>query len=369
MNEKIPCSACGEELEASEVKWLADRPLCPDCFEELTVACSRCGERIWVEDNAGDTGTYLCQDCYDQHYTTCDECGRVIHLDEAYYEDFDNDHPLCWTCYSRIQQDTGVHNYYFKPAPIFYGQGPRYFGLELEVDLGGESNKNAKVLLDIANGWEGDRLYIKHDGSLNDGFELVSHPMSLSYHLHEMPWKELLQEAKNMGYRSHQTSTCGLHIHVSREAFGETDDEQDRAIARILYFVERHWEELLKFSRRTPRQLERWAARYGFKDQPVEILDHAKKGGHAGRYSCINLENSATVEFRIFRGTLKYNTLIATLQLVERVCDVALFLSDEEVKAMSWTTFVAGCQTPELVQYLKERRLYVNEPVEMEEEV
>ena len=126
---------------------------------------------------------------------------------------------------------------------------------------------------------------------------------------------------------------------------------------------------MLKFSRRTPRQLERWAARYGYKDQPCDILDHAKKGGHAGRYSCINLENSATVEFRIFRGTLKLNTLIATLQMVNRICDVALFLSDEEVKAMSWTTFVAGCQEPELVQYLKERRLYINEPVDMDEEV
>ena len=43
--------------------------------------------------------------------------------------------------------------------------------------------------------------------------------------------------------------------------------------------------------------------------------------------------------------------------------------NDEEVKAMSWTTFVTGCTQPELVQYLKERRLYVNEPVCGEEEV
>ena len=36
---------------------------------------------------------------------------------------------------------------------------------------------------------------------------------------------------------------------------------------------------------------------------------------------------------------------------------------------MSWTTFfVSGCTQPELVQYLKERRLYVNEPVESEGE-
>lgn len=57
------------------------------------------------------------------------------------------------------------------------------------------------------------------------------------------------------------------------------------------------------------------------------------------------------------------------VQLLDRICDVALFMSDEELKAMSWTTFVSGCTQPELVQYLKERRLYVNEPIESEAEV
>ena len=45
----------------------------------------------------------------------------------------------------------------------------------------------------------------------------------------------------------------------------------------------------------------------------MEILDHAKKGYHGGRYTCVNLQSRDTIEFRMFRGTLKYNTLIATL--------------------------------------------------------
>lgn len=84
---------------------------------------------------------------------------------------------------------------------------------------------------------------------------------------------------------------------------------------------------------------------------------------------CINLENAGTIEFRMFRGTLKLNTIIATLQLVDKVCDAAISLSDEEMKSLSWTTFVSGCSEPELVQYLKERRLYINEPVSGEEEI
>ena len=104
----------------------------------------------------------------------------------------------------------------------------------------------------------------------------------------------------------------------------------------------------------------------------MEILDRAKCGYGGGRYSCINLQNRETVEFSMFRGTLKYSTLIATLQLVDKLCDLSLKLSDKEVKALSWTSFVASIREkdrPELIQYLKERRLYINEPVETEVEL
>ena len=72
----------------------------------------------------------------------------------------------------------------------------------------------------------------------------------------------------------------------------------------------------------------------------------------------------------MFRGTLKLNTLLATLQLLDHICDVAISLTDDELKDLSWTTFVSGCaHLPELVQYLKERRLYINEPVISDAEV
>lgn len=241
-------------------------------------------------------------------------------------------------------------------------------GVELEIDDGGESSSNAKELLSIANR-SYEHIYCKHDGSLEEGFEIVTHPMTLDYHREGMTWADILHKAVAMGYKSHQAGTCGLHVHVNRNAFGSTEDEQEACIARILYFFEKHWEELLKFSRRTQRQLDRWAARYGYKEQPREILEHAKKGYHGGRYTCVNLQNDSTIEFRMFRGTLKLNTLIATLQLVDRICEVAICLSDEEVKNMSWSTFVSGCQAPELVQYLKERRIYVNDVVAAEEEI
>lgn len=112
--------------------------------------------------------------------------------------------------------------------------------MELELDHGGECASHAASLLSIANR-EGEYAYIKHDGFLSDGLEVVTHPMSLTHYLHRMPWEQLRREALSRGYVSHQATTCGLHVHISRRAFGETEGKQDAAIARVLYFFEKHW--------------------------------------------------------------------------------------------------------------------------------
>lgn len=220
--------------------------------------------------------------------------------------------------------------------------------------------------MNIANA-DAENLYIKTDGSLDDGLELVTHPMTLTYHLNEMPWAEILRKAQSMGYLSHAAGTCGLHVHISRLAFGCTYEQQEAAIARLLYFVEKFWAELLRFSRRTQSQMNRWAARYGIRLTLSEQMSHAKNSC-AGRYTAVNLTNSDTVEIRIFRGTLKLNTLKATLQMVNHLVEVAVAMSDTTVQELSWFDFLDTVHEPELIQYLKERRLYVNEPVNASEE-
>lgn len=366
--ETFVCSICGKSYPLYQRREFEGEELCEHCLDTETCLCEDCGERIWLDDNAGSDSLPLCQLCYERHYVNCSRCGALLHDDDAYYSryDPDNEEPLCYSCYEHRSQGA-IHAYSYKPDPIFYGAGKRYFGVELEIDCGGESDESAHALLEITNA-SNERAYCKHDGSLNEGFEIVTHPMTLSYHQDFMPWREMLHSAVQMGYQSHRTGTCGLHIHVNRDSFGETEIEQDACIVRVLFLVEKYWDELLKFSRRTQSQLDHWAARYGYKDRPMEILDHAKKGYGNGRYSCVNLQNRDTIEFRIFRGTLKHNTLIATLQLVNKLCDVAISMPDSLLQPLAWSSFVLGIKEPELVQYLKERRLYVNEPLEGEED-
>lgn len=370
MTETFTCCACGEVHPLEDRTVVDGQEFCRPCLEEETLLCHACGRRILREDNAGDEDTPLCQNCYDRYYTNCTRCGALLELEQAYYlrDDEDEEEPLCHSCYTVRSNRDEIHNYYYKPEPIFYGEGTRYFGVELEIDGAGETNGHARKLVEAAGSQGREHVYIKHDGSLEDGLEIVTHPMTLDYHLTEMPWGNVVAEALRMGYTSHKSCTCGLHVHVNRDAFGDTEAEQDDVIARILFFVENHWNELLRFSRRTRDQMEQWAARYGRKDDPKAVLDSAKLHPYE-RYKCVNLTNRNTIEFRMFRGTLKLNTLIATLQMVDRICEVALYFSDQEMQGLTWTDFVSGCKAPELVQYLKERRLYVNEPVPAAEEV
>jgi hypothetical protein len=91
-----------------------------------------------------------------------------------------------------------------------------------------------------------------------------------------------------------------------------------------------------------------------------------------GRYVCVNLENAHTIELRMFRGTLKYSTFIAALQIVDEICNAALSLPEEDLKALTWAEFVGSIDKigkNELVEYLKIKNLYVNEPVDGQEDL
>ena len=79
-------------------------------------------------------------------------------------------------------------------------------------------------------------------------------------------------------------------------------------------------------------------------------MDKAKKS--YGSYVAINICNYHTIEFRLFRRTLKYNTLIATLELVNKICELAVLMNDDGISKISWSEFVAGIKEPELIQYL-----------------
>jgi formylmethanofuran dehydrogenase subunit E len=376
------CDRCGGTIERNDAEHIDEITLCTDCYESMTTVCYRCGEVIMEDDAQYVEGYAYCEYCYENHTVTCDRCRERIDEDDAHSDDYISLCDSCHRCYYYRCENCGnfvhrdyaiehnyeyycpdcapqsvIHDYSYKPTPHFYGGADKYalfMGVELEIDNGNDNEYCSDSICHIANS-SNEHVYCKNDSSLDDGFEIVSHPMTLQYHSESMPWKRVLKQIKNYGYRSHDAGTCGLHVHVSRKALGNTEEEQDLTIMKILFFVERFWNQMVRFSRRTEAQLARWARRYGIKDTPDELLDRAKG---AKRYYAVNLNNSNTIEFRLFRGTLNEVTFFATLQLCHELVTLMSNIEVEVLANMTWNDFVANITPyPELMAYLQTREL------------
>jgi hypothetical protein len=156
-------------------------------------------------------------------------------------------------------------------------------------------------------------------------------------------------------FESHNAKTCGLHVHISRKAFGESESEQELNIAKLIYLFEKFWSQIKTFSRRTEEQINDWARNYGLTTIDEAI---AESKSVKGRYYAVNLTNTHTIEIRIFRGTLKYNTFAATLQFLNLLLDVVTEGNTQDMQALTWRDIVNGAKEyTELTEYLKIRKL------------
>lgn len=217
------------------------------------------------------------------------------------------------------------------------------------------------------------RTYCKHDGSLNDGVELISEPSTLAHHMYCIRWKALCKAATKHGYRSHDTNTCGQHVHVGREQLGRTDADRSEVIWKVQMFLARHKSEVLRFSRRDLGDLDQWASLDNLANRTAgytgdQLRDYAVRhyvtyhddGGYHydhDRYKAVNVNNRNTVEIRIFKGTLKRDTLIANLQFVHNVFKWAMAHSWDDLAAATFQNVVLWYPYDEIVGYMKNRSL------------
>lgn len=344
---------------------------CTATENEDVVRCYDCDDYFYrgdpnFDDYMHTTGDiWVCESCFENNWVLCECCGEMVRTEDAYYSD-DNDCYYCESCYEnhRVEQ---FHDYSYKPEPCFhntddtttYHRETPYLGVELEIDCG-DKRKAVEELYDIGD--NEDLFYMKHDGSLGGpGIEIVTHPCELDYHLEKFPWDEISETAVRNGYKSHNTSTCGLHVHMSRSAFGTNEDLQDLNIAKIIILVDRFWDELVKFSRRDYEALRHWAKKPDAKiysyDNETTAITKAKNSGNRDRYKAVNLTNTNTVEFRLFRGTLKVSTIKATLQLLMNMLNFAKSTALADIQDAKWKQMSQYEEYPELMAYLTEKDL------------
>ena len=376
------CHVCGDVERIDDMTYISygrhNHCVCDYCRNAHYVECERCGE--WVRDydsytvhtdTDGSEETW-CEGCWEYHTWTCEECGTT------YSDDVDNNgENLCDNCYSggndsgdidTWEAPRGVQRYSYKPDPCFCPEPDDsviFYGYELEAESHDNNCDDWANMVNEALGY----TYVKHDGSLDDGMEIVSHPATLEYHMSKKDdYVQLFREMRDEGWRSHDDGTCGLHVHISLHPM---EDANPNAVDNLLILVDRFWDNLVRFSRRTESQLNRWAKRYHTKDVCYKDVKYTAKREY-DRYMAVNLENRHTVEIRMFRGTLNPDTFFATLQLVDVLVNRAIELGDDEaaVKRISWNDLVKS-DHEELNAYLAKRKLLniEDEPIIPEEEI
>jgi len=333
-------------LDAGQIREYLTETLC--AYE-----CPECGSMCADGDVREVDSRLICETCCDENYTwseyeelyisnddvreALDENGERVRisrhnenfrfdarLDEYVHEDYGSD----------SDDDDGVISGYHSSRALvrlqhdtWTAKHMRFIGVELEVECGDESRSAcAKAVNDVVNK-EGRMMFFENDGSLSHGFEMITQPLSLP--AHRELFKFLTQPGLTKGMRSHATSTCGLHVHVSRSGLTPLQ------IQKIVAFVnspDNEW-----FIRALAR---RYSTGYcNIKEKKIGNGIHTS----FDRYEAVNLTNSKTIEFRIFRGSLKYEAVIAAIEFCHAVIEFCrpAVTSVNQLSAGSFLTFCA----------------------------
>jgi hypothetical protein len=349
------------------------------CRVEGNTHCTRCANK-YMDENGGRDDWFMCPACSD--YT---------HVDNSQWWENES---YCYSCYQDnvfecsdcgIERWSGddhecdednvlIHSYSYRPSPFFFGKGKYHFGFELEVEARGSSGRHhgASLVTEAIGG----RAYLKEDGSLNEGFEIVTHPHTLETYQKEFNW-DVLDRLRREGYRSWNTGTCGLHVHVSRTAFGDGDPWEypisDKERSTRILKRQAHELRFMKLVYDNQRQVERIAGRsnnsYATFEDKGNLVRKIKYGHQSnGRYSAINTENDSTIEIRVFKGSLRKERVLSAIEFVHACVE---YTRDVKVTnhnhALSWLKFTGYVSShmemyPNLVTIMSESFAGDNNP-------
>lgn len=337
--------------------------------------CRDCGESF-ERDNVyyvEDTGDYVCEHCFDNNdYHCCDECNCTF--SPSYVMNWDGDYSYCDSCYDSYHDndDDIICSYHYRDIPLSmkYLESEikdnlsfddlLYFGTETEVYNSKHNISNGEMAWKIRDKYPELELVFEHDGSIgdceSDGFEIISQPMTMAYiKENREKFKDIFQMLIDNGFTSHNNPYCGLHIHFSRSYFKENEDKN---IQKLTLFFEQFKDELKNFSRRKDFY---WCNFIGDKcgynkrylKSSVVLKDYAKN--NPSHNIAINLGNSSTIEIRIFKGTLKFETYMASLELVDSLVRT---IKNKDTRKISFDNVINMAGNEYIQAYCELRNIY-----------
>jgi len=344
--DPITCDHCGNDVACTSMRrvysvdsW-GDRvsqrmEICEDCEDSL-VSCDSCGNPFMNGDGLERIcGSDICPACRSAYYYSCESCGDWVHVDDAVMRD---DYAYCEGCApAESPNDERINSYSYRPKPVFYGKGPLFFGCELEVNYVDERIEEA---VDYALDTLGeDHVYLKEDGSLTNGFEIVTHPHSFE-ELCNL-WREFKPSHRLM--TSAKSGECGFHVHVSRKALTRLQ------IQKLVVFINAPENAALvdKVAQRSNN---------GYCQKKSKALGHC--GHSTDRYEAINLCNENTIEYRIFNGNTRPERILKNIEFVHATIHWVNTVSYRELTSTRFIEYVTKRRKlyPNLVAFLSDEK-------------
>ena len=362
------CRDCGEYHRRDEMEIAYGEYVCQSCAEEYYTRCDQCGELICNEDvHETEMGDWWCEHCLDWYdYYYCSECGLYYH-----YDHYNNRADMCNDCARENGYDL-IRSYHAHKceSPYFFITALKatytpveahwFFGVEWELESD-EPEADAKELHDIL----GERAYYEEDCSV-DGFECIFQP-----HTYEaLVNSEAIKRAFEYAQAHMSAYNTGMHVHVSRTAFGATEDEQNDNIAKLVLLHEEGFafDQLVKLSRRDPSQIEDWCnplrhKRYhGYSKDEMKTVAKNYAGGAGDHGTAINCANRATVEFRLGSGTVNYDEFLAWIEIIKLLVETSKKISIDDAQNF-WVWFADA--NDDIKRYMAEHGVEWEEPVEV----
>ena len=362
------CIACNTELNSDDDGTTTNSgdPVCDSCV----VMCIKCETVITVDDEYNDVeGELWCQRCTRNDASWCDLCdtyftgytyGTDDSNDTMCERCYENNTTYCEDCdstylngceYNHDEDNDGrlIHDYSYRPDPRFHSsedeQTRLYFGIEIETEVRGGDYGQRRVAAEYAQQLESEGLaYLKSDGSLECGFEIVTHPLSHSYFMNDAStlWNTIgiLKERYDM--MAWGTKTCGLHIHISRAGF--SGGSHQHRFLQLVYNNKDFYEVL------AGRSSSHWAKFDDNIDPSTgqKSFKHKFERGGSDRYSAVNTNNRQTLEMRIFRGSLNTRFIKSCIDLAHASVEFTRVMSVPEVREHKLDCI-------NLIQYIRER--------------
>lgn len=367
---------------------------CNHCAEEHTWVCEDCNTTYTddVESREDYDGNLVCPDCIEDHYAVCAECETLYNTNEysecpdCGCEDTDEERREERRQEELRQADNFATNCIYGyceehrlPFHLIKNQQVLQLadceskdlaetgGIELEISRNSCDNSQQETVNKIDNILNANfrQFRFAHDSSLGEyGFELISEIFTRE-DFDKLPLEELCETLKARGYLSNNWrgdgNQCGLHYHISRQTFGETKKEQQKTIAKIVYFLSNYWGEMVKISRRcgTNHYARQPFNKFDFETfgSYISKIKYAVAYSQLGHSCAINLEHDKTVEFRFFRGTLNANSLRMSKKFLDCLVDFAKVCRWTDLNENKVQVFFDNLPA-DVIDYIKYRKAF-----------